>query len=135
MITTKNAIEAIEAAEKKARELGVLITTCVVDEHGAEIATLRMDGALVISPKFAFAKAFTAATLKFPTKNLGDYASPNKPYFGINSLFGGELTVIDGGVPVTQNGEVVGAVGVGGSADVSQDEACALEAVAVLEKI
>lgn len=133
MISTKMAIEAIAAAEKKANEIGVKITTCVVDEHGAVIALKRMDEALVISPKFAFAKAYTAAMLKIPTKSLGEYSSPNKPYYGLTSLFGGELTVIDGGIPVIIDSFVIGAVGVGGSADVTQDEQCADAAVSVLQ--
>lgn len=132
-ITLEEAMRAIEASHQKANEIGVTISTAITDEHGIVIALQRMDGALVISPKFAIAKAYTAATLKFPTKDLGDYSAPNKPYFGLTSLFGGELTVIDGGVPVARNSVIVGGVGVGGSPDVAQDEECAVAAREVLE--
>lgn len=134
MITLKKAREAIEASEKKATELGVAVTTVVVDEHGTLISASRMDNALVISPKFATAKAYTSATVGFPTDALEPFAAQDKPYFGINTLFGGELTTIAGGLPVMADSKRIGAVGVGGSADTQQDLMCAKEAVKVLEK-
>jgi uncharacterized protein GlcG (DUF336 family) len=133
MITLQKARQAVDAAEKKAVELGVAVTTVVVDEHGTLIAVSRMDEALVISPKFASAKAYTSATLGFPTHALEPFAAQDKPYFGINTLFGGELTTIAGGLPVMMSGKRVGAVGVGGSADTQQDMMCAQEAVKILE--
>ena len=105
----------------------------IVDGHGSLIALSRMDGALHISPRFAVTKAFTAANLRLPTEDLGSYAGEGKPYFGLNTLFGGELTPMAGGLPISQNGMVIGAVGVGGSTDVKQDVACAQEAKKVLE--
>ena len=93
-----------------------------------------MDGALHISPKFACTKAFTSANLGAPTESLASYEEEGKPYFGLNTLFGGELTGIAGGVPVTMHGKVVGAVGVGGSLDVSQDAQCAQAAAKILEE-
>lgn len=132
MITLEKARLAIEAAEKKAKELKVAICTVVVDDHGSLIAAGRMDGALVISPRFAYAKAHTAAVLRMPTNAIGAYAADNKPYFGVNTLFAGELTPIAGGVPIMIQGQVVGGVGCGGSADVSQDDLCAAEASKIL---
>jgi len=133
MITLEKAKKALEASEKKALELGIKVSTVIVDEHGSIIAMSRMDGAFVISPDFAKAKAFTAATLKMPTGGLLEYEAENKPYFGLNTLFGGKLTGIAGGVPAKKAGAIIGAAGVGGSADPSQDALCAQEAVVVLE--
>src|SRR3972149_7181189 len=133
MITLEKAKQALEASEKKASQLGIKVATVVVDEHGELIAASRMDDAFYISPKFAKAKAFTAAVLKMPSGALEEYAAENKPYFGINTLFGGRLTTIAGGLPVNIRGKIAGAVGVGGSADTSQDVECAQEAVKVLE--
>jgi len=92
-----------------------------------------MDGALFISPKYAQTKAFTAANLKMSTGDLGPYAVEGKPYFGFNTLFAGEQTPIPGGFPVKNGDQIIGAVGVGGSADVNQDVECAKAALAVLE--
>lgn len=134
MITLEKAKEALIAAEKKAVELGTLVTTVIVDDHGSIIAVSRMDNALHISPKFAFTKAFTSANLGAPTETLAQYEGEGKSYIGFNTLFGGELTGISGGLPVKMNGKVVGGVGVGGSMDVAQDAACAQEAVKALEE-
>jgi len=132
MITLEKAKKALEASEKKATELGIAVTTVIVDEHGEHIALSRMDGALVVSPSFAFSKAYTAAVLKMPTDAIAPYAISGKPYYGLNTLLGGKMTSISGGAPVTMHGKVVGGVGVGGSADTAQDTLCAQEAVKAL---
>lgn len=133
MITLENAKKALEVAENKARELGVAVTTVIVDDHGTPLAMSRMDGAITISPKFAQTKAYTSASLGAPTSALAGFTGEGKPYAGLTSLFGGELTTMAGGVPVMMHGKLVGGIGVGGSQDVSQDEQCAMAAKAVLE--
>ena len=133
-MTLEKAKQALVASENKARELGVLVTTVVVDEHGSIIAVSRMDGAIPISPRIAYAKAFTSASLGVPSDALAENAVPGKPFFGVNTLLGGELTPIAGGLPVAIEGKLVGGVGVGGSLDVSQDALCAQEAQEVLAK-
>ena len=132
MITLDKAKKALEASEKKAKELGIAVTTVIVDEHGSIIAASRMDGAIPISPRFAYCKAFTSSNLGMPNEGLGQYAAEGKPYFGINTIFGGELTPMAGGLPVKMGNKLVGGVGVGGSMDTHQDVLCAQEAVKAL---
>lgn len=133
MITLDKAKKALESSEKKAIELGVAVSTVIVDEHGSIIAVSRMDSAIPISPKFAYTKAFTSASLGIENEKLEAYEEQGKPYFGLNAIFGGELTSIAGGVPVMMHGKLVGGIGVGGSMDVSQDALCAIEAKKILE--
>ncbi len=127
------AKKAVEAAETKAKELGVTISIAVVDQYGDLVAFNRMDGALKISPRFAIAKAYTSGTLGLATADMAAYATEGKPYFGLNSLFGGELTTIAGGLPIMDGKELVGGIGIGGSHDVSQDVECAKAALSVFE--
>lgn len=132
MISLENAKKALTAAETKAGSLSVAVAVVITDEHGVVIASSRMDGALVISHEFAIAKAYTSAALRMPTDAIAPFAVEGKPYHGFNTLFGGKMTSIAGGIPVMVDGKVVGAVGVGGSADTQQDVQCAQEAVKVL---
>lgn len=124
----------MEAAEKKAQELGVAVTIVIVDEHGSIVAANRMDNAIPISPRFAYSKAYTSASLGIDNHKLEAYEEQGKPYFGLSAIFGGELTSIAGGVPVMMGGKLAGGVGVGGSMDVSQDALCAQAAKKVLEE-
>ena len=132
MISVENAKNAIASAQRKARDLSINISVVIVDQNGLIIAAERMDNALPISPRFAYAKAYTAAVLRMPTNTLAEFAQPGKPYFGVTSIFGGEFTDIPGGLPVTINKRIVGGVGVGGG-EVKQDEECANVAMKVLE--
>lgn len=133
MITLEKAKKALEASENKANELGISVSTAIVDDYGVLIAFSRMDGALHISPRFSYAKAYTSASLGLPSADVASFAQEGKPYFSVNTSFGGELMVIAGGIPVKMNNKVVGGVGVGGSLDVNQDVQCAQEAIKVLE--
>lgn len=133
MITLEKAKKAIEASEAKARELGITVSTAIVDDHGTLLAFSRMDGALTISPRFSQAKAQTAAALGMASVDVANYAAEGKPFMGVNTFFAGEWMVIAGGLPIKINSKLAGGVGVGGSMDVNQDVECAQEAKKVLE--
>ncbi len=133
MLMSEEAKKMILAVEKKANELGVAISVAVVDEHGTLMTFLRMDRAITISPRFSKAKAFTSGTLGMPTGDMAGFSGEGKPYFGIQSLYGGRLTTIAGGLPILKEGKLVGGIGVGGSSDVSQDVECAKAGLAAIE--
>ena len=116
---------ALEAAEAKAKELGTAVSVAIVDQYGDLVGFHRMEGAIKISPKFAITKAYTAGTIGLATADIAKYAGEGQPYFGVTSLFGGELTTIAGGLPVKNGDKLLGGIGVGGSYDVAQDVECA----------
>jgi uncharacterized protein GlcG (DUF336 family) len=132
MITTNLATQAIEIAQQTAQNAGLSVTTTVVDDHGLLIASQKMDGAFLISPEFSATKAYTAAVMGLPTSTLAGYSGQSGPIHGLTSVFGGKLTSIAGGIPVLVNGRLVGAIGVGGSTDPSDDEKIAAAAAQFL---
>ncbi|HSW89944.1 MAG TPA: heme-binding protein [Patescibacteria group bacterium] len=130
MIGLKEAQKALELAHAKAHDLGVEVSIALVDTAGTLIASLKMDNAITISPKFAYVKAFTSASIGMPSAALAPYDVPGKPYYGVHTILAGELTTIAGGQPIMVDGKLVGGVGVGGSTDVAQDDECAKAALA-----
>ena len=69
------------------------------------------------------------------TKDIGQMAQPGQPLFGINTTNGGRIVIVifAGGIPLTREGEVVGAVGVcGGTVD--QDREVAEASVAAFDR-
>ena len=127
-----------QAALKKAEELKVPETVCVVDEGGYPIALERMDGARITGPQIAWNKAFTAAGHKrsthlFTTPPNGP-ALPGNEAFGIQWSFEGRFAAFVGGFPVVVNGEVVGGVGLSGG-NGEQDTKCGLAALQALKEL
>jgi uncharacterized protein GlcG (DUF336 family) len=115
----------VDAAMRKAQELGVRISVAVVDDGGNLKAFMRMDGAEIAGPILAQDKAFTAVAVRCATHELAEFTQPGQPLFGLNVGAGGRLVIYGGGVPLVSGGVVVGGVGVSGCADVADDVACA----------
>jgi len=116
-----------QAALRKADELKVPETVCIVDDGGYPIALERMDGARVTGPQIAWNKAFTAAGHKrsthlFTTPPNGP-ALPGNEAFGIQWSFEGRFAVFVGGFPIVVDGAVVGGIGLSGG-NGEQDIAC-----------
>lgn len=109
------AREVIAAAERKAGELEVLMNIAVVSHEGNLIAFAKIDGAWLASIDIAISKAFTAAALQTETANLAEAVQPEHSLFGLNTTNDGRLVVFGGGIPLAEDGAVVGAIGVSGS--------------------
>lgn len=105
----------IESAEQEAKRLGVKMVISILDEGGNLIATHRMDDAWLASIEIAQNKAWTSVALKMPTANLAEATVPNAELYGLNTTNNGRIVVFGGGIPLIQDGKVVGAVGVSGS--------------------
>ncbi|WMX54416.1 heme-binding protein [Peribacillus sp. R9-11] len=108
----------IESAEKKANEIKVPVVISIVDEGGNFVACHRMDDALLVSVELAQNKAWTSIAMKMTTENLALVAANGKELYGINTTNNGRVVVFGGGIPLYNNGQIIGAVGVsGGSVD------------------
>ena len=73
-----------------------------------------MDDAWVGSIDIAIKKAKTSCFFTMASGELGKLSQPGKPLYGIEHSNGGLIT-FPGGLPIIQNGELFGAIGVSGS--------------------
>jgi uncharacterized protein GlcG (DUF336 family) len=123
-LTLSTAQRMIQAASDKAEEIGVPMNIAVVDEGNNLVAFARMDGAWLGSIDIAQGKAFTARGFDMPTQDLAPLVQPGQPLYGIEASNDGRVIVFAGGIPVSQDGRMVGAIGVsGGTVDQDQEVA------------
>ena len=122
-IDTPAAQAAVAAAVAHAEALGLRINVAVTDASGTLMAFLRMPRAFLHSIDIAIDKAYTAASFGFPTSQwAGALEGDELLRIGLNQR--PRLVLFGGGLPIVEQGERIGGIGVsGGSAE--QDEACA----------
>ena len=108
----------VAEAKKKAEELKLKVNIAVVDDGGHLLSFARMDGARPASGYTALTKAVTAATFRQETGPLLAKGEPDVllslSLQNAAAAGGGKLTTLKGSVPVVVDGQVIGAVGVGG---------------------
>src|SRR5450755_4154597 len=124
MIKLADAKRIIEAAEKKATEIGQPMNIAVADAGGNLVAHVRMDKAWMGSVDISIKKAWTARAFDISTKQLGELSQSGDQFFGIHASNNGKVMIFAGGIPLKKGAEVVGAIGVSGGMG-KQDQAVA----------
>lgn len=114
MIATKllelaDARTVVEAAQREAATNGWKISVSVVDAGGHPLLFERMDGVAPATARIAFEKAQTAAIFKGSTAGMEDRIPERLAMLRLPGA-----TPLKGGVPLTSDGQVVGAVGISG---------------------
>jgi glc operon protein GlcG len=128
-ITLDRAQSVIQAGVAEANKRGWQMNVSVVDPNGDLIAFVRMDGAQLASVSISQHKARTAARYRRPTRAFEDGVQHGIAY----------LTTLDdviasrGGIPLVEDGKIIGAVGCSGGTG-SQDEAICTAAAGVINK-
>ena len=121
-LTMEAAEKIIAEASKYAKEnKSPGGSIAVVDAGGNLIAFHRLDSTFPASAEVAIAKAKTAATFKVPSKKLEDSING-----GRQALITVGITFLQGGIPITYKGEVIGGIGVSGASSAQQDEEVAI---------
>src|SRR6266446_8429844 len=120
----KQAIAAAVDYAKKNNAPGGVIA--VVDEGGNLMALERLDGTFAMGATISIGKARTAVLFKKPTRFFEELI--NKGRTAMTAVDG--FTPLIGGIPIIVDGEVVGGIGVSGSASANQDEELALAGAA-----
>ena len=117
-ISLDRAQAVIHAAVAEAKKRNWKMNIAVADSGGNLVAFQRMDGAMLASIQIAEHKARAAATFRRPTKIFED---------GIQLMHLNYLLAFDGviasrgGIPLIDQGVIIGAIGCSGGTD-SQDE-------------
>lgn len=112
---------AVAYAKKNNAPGGVI---AVVDDGGNLMALERLDGTFAAGANISIGKARTAVLFKRPTKVFEDIIKNGRT--AMVALPDTLFTPLQGGVPITIDGQIVGGVGVSGAASAQQDEELAL---------
>jgi glc operon protein GlcG len=121
-LTIDGARKAVGAIVAEARKRGTSGSIAVVDDGGNLMAVERIDGTFAAGGLISIGKARTAALFKKPTSFFEDLI--NKGRTAMTTV--GDFTPLKGGVPITVDGAIVGAVGVSGAASAAEDEELAV---------
>ncbi len=107
-----DALVVLDAIRGQLERTGRGAAVAVVDDHGELLAFIRTDGCRLSSITIAINKAYTAAREQTESKSVGEASRAE----GFPMTNFGELRYVSwgGGVPISSDGRVVGAVGVSG---------------------
>jgi uncharacterized protein GlcG (DUF336 family) len=130
-ISAEGAQRIIDAAEKKATEMGIAATIAVVDESGILRAFRRMDGAALVTVSSSQDKAFTAVGFGIPSHAWYPMIKDDPALLhGVPSSIE-RVVIFGGGIPIKIDDQLVGGVGVGGGSH-DQDRQIAEAGLAAL---
>jgi uncharacterized protein GlcG (DUF336 family) len=115
----------LAAVEATAEQLGLSLSTAVVDAAGHEVLTARMPGAPWFTPHVCRTKARTSVALGMDSGEVAALAAAYPDLMPvIDEQLAFSLTTLPGGVVVRLGDDVVGAVACSGATP-AQDEQCA----------
>jgi glc operon protein GlcG len=121
----------IHASVTEAKQRNWKMNVAVADSAGNLVAFQRMDGAMLASIQIAEHKARAAVTFRRPTKVFED---------GVNLMHLNYLLAFDGviasrgGIPLIDQGAIIGAIGCSGGTD-SQDEIVSEAGAAIINQL
>ena len=128
-ISLEKAQAAIHAAVAEANKRGWALNVAVVDSGGSLVSFARMDGAQLASIAIAQHKARAAAKFRRPTKIFEQ--AIQKGFVYITTLDG--VIASRGGIPLVEDGKLIGAIGCSGGTG-SQDEVACTAGAATINK-
>jgi glc operon protein GlcG len=132
-LTLEGAERVITAAKAEAQNLhapaGVI---AVVDDGGNLMALQRLDGTFSAGANVSIGKARTAVMFKKPTRVFEELINSNGKGRTVMAALE-NFTPLIGGIPIMVEGQIVGGVGVSGTATADQDEQLAIAGANSLE--
>jgi uncharacterized protein GlcG (DUF336 family) len=129
-IALSRAQAALQAAEAEAMRRGWPLNIAVVDSGANLVAFVRMDGAMLASIAISEHKARTAVKFRRPTKAFEEAIQKSGNVY-VTTL--DDVVASRGGIPLVDEGRIVGAIGCSGGTG-SQDEIVCSAGAATLPK-
>lgn len=128
LLSCEAARRLVDEALRLGREQDCRLAVAVVDAAGRLKAFVADDGVSPVAPELSQRKARTAL-LGLASGDLAQALAADAAL--MHSFLGVETALVGGGVPVLIDGQIVGAIGVGGGLP-DQDAAIAQASLAVL---
>lgn len=127
------AVEVATVAVKSCAAQGWFVSASVVDMSGVVKVQLKGDHSTIQTQTSSFRKAYTTVTMGpvFHFDTLGEWVGRLKDNASAPALASlPDILLLAGAVAIHQNGQMVGALGVGGAPGGEKDEACAAAGLA-----
>ena len=131
-VTLEQAEKVVAAAKKKAMEMDLKMNISVVDAGANPVAFARMDGAWLGSADISLKKAKTARFFDMPSGEIGKLSQPGESLYNIEHSNGGLISFPGGVLLKNKNGDIIGAIGVSGSAVENDHKVATAGAKAIL---
>jgi glc operon protein GlcG len=128
-IKLEMALKLVAAAEVEAKKNKWPVAITVVDNAGFLVAFHRLDNTQLGSIEVSLEKAKTSALFRRPSKYFEDSLAQGGA--GLRALRTGVMP-IEGGLPIIQDGKIIGAIGVSG-VKATEDGQVAKAGLAALE--
>jgi uncharacterized protein GlcG (DUF336 family) len=129
-IALKRAQAVIQAGVAEAEKRGWPMNIAVVDSGASLVAFARMDGAQIASVAIAEHKARASAKFRRPTRVFEEGLQKRDLKYLLTL---DDVIASRGGIPIIEDGKIIGAVGCSGATG-SQDEVVCTAALAALPK-
>lgn len=126
------AIEAAQAAIAACSADGYRVGVTIVDSGSGVRLVVADDGARQQAVDSSTSKANTVVTFRESSAEVARKAAAD-PALAAQIAADPHLRARAGGLPLTVNGEIIGAIGVGGAPGGEKDEACARVAIAKIQ--
>lgn len=110
ILTLEGAEQIAAVAEQSAKTHGAKVVIAVVDDGGNLILLRRLDDTQVASVNVAIDKARTASIYRRPSKDFEDQVTSGR----VSAMALHGAVALQGGIPITFHGKVIGAIGVSG---------------------
>ena len=118
------ALQAAQVALETCEANGYRVSVGIVERNGMEKVLIRSDGAGPHTVNSSLQKAFTSASLGRPTGATANAIAENPALDGLRDM-DDRLLFLEGGLPITANGQVIAGIGVGGAPGGNLDAECA----------